>query len=376
MMTYSNFLPKAWIVLAICNLVYFILPVSPFAIRLMWLIVIVLGIVVSSKVPFNRFDYSILLFEFIVLVAFFLNNASFEITYTNLANTSISLLSFVFFHRLSSIKQFDGKFMLFCIVGLTIAAIIGYYHKLSELIIKLMLGDDDFITVNASSIFLMIFPLSFVIKNRKLAFVLVTICVYYVLISAKRGNIIALSLPLLLFIWYCFKDAKKNNFRKILIICIVILGCLWIFNYIQTNEYFQHRIDQTLKGKSSGRDFIYSTYWDLWANKSSVLKWLFGYGYEGTLVYGGISKFAHNDWLEILVDFGFIGFILYLNVLISLIFQIRNLKELKPKIIIITISYIWFVKSMVSMGFTSESLAYMALPYGYVVVLKNREKKE
>ena len=373
---FNKYLFYIWLLLAICNLTYYVLPVSPFIIRVAWLGIIITGICFNLNKGFSRVDCAIMLFEGVVLSSFIFNNDNEELSLTNMANTSISLLSFVFLGKTADLKNYESRNFTVFSIGLLVAAIISYYFKMAEIMARLAVNDGEAVTVNASTIFLMVFPIVFILKNKKVTFAITLACIFFVLTSAKRGNILALLLPCVLFFWYEWKNTKKTVARKALILlCIIGLG-VWINNYIESNIYFQQRIEDTINGKTSGRDVIYTTFFNMWYLKASFFQWLFGYGYEGTLLYGGLGKFAHNDWLEILVDFGLVGFLLYLNIFLSLGRYTWRRKSKRIKILLISVSYIWILKSLISMGFTSESLAYLSISYGYAVTFTKQKRYE
>lgn len=369
----NKYLFYTWLFLAICNLIYYVLPVSPFMIRLAWLGIIIIGIFTNLNKGFTRVDCAILLFEGVVLSSFIFNNESNEISFTNLANTSISLLSFVFLGKTGDIRNFRSHVFIPFIVALFLAAIMSYYFKMAETIARFVTNDSEAITINASTIFLMLFPIAFILKNKILTFSITLICIFFVLTSVKRGNILALFIPSILFFWCELKDTRMTYQKKTLIFLAIIALGLWISNFIEHNAFFQQRIEDTVNAKSSGRDTLYSTYFNMWYLKASVFQWLFGYGYEGTLIYGGLGKFAHNDWLEILVDFGLIGFIAYLNIFLCLVKFTFRIGNRRMKYLLIAIVYIWLVKSMISMGFMSESLAYLGISYSYAVACIKRK---
>ena len=92
----------------------------------------------------------------------------------------------------------------------------------------------------------------------------------------------------------------------------VLIGLAYVFikNQFITNDAFVHRLDITLEGDSSGRDEIYSFYWDYFLYDAPIFNKLFGGGAWFTEQLGHIK--AHNDWLEMLIDHGAVGCIIYL----------------------------------------------------------------
>jgi O-antigen ligase len=62
---------------------------------------------------------------------------------------------------------------------------------------------------------------------------------------------------------------------------------------------------------------LYPLFLDFIINKNSFLSLIFGNGAYGSMHY--IGRMAHNDWLQIIVDLGIIGAVVYLFYWINLI---------------------------------------------------------
>ena len=82
-----------------------------------------------------------------------------------------------------------------------------------------------------------------------------------------------------------------------------------MFHMLSSNQFFQYRLRVTLEGNSSGRDLIYSTFFNYLIYDTSVSEFLFGAGANATLEV--FVNYAHNDWLELAVNQGVLGVLLY-----------------------------------------------------------------
>ena len=93
-------------------------------------------------------------------------------------------------------------------------------------------------------------------------------------------------------------------------IAILLCGLFYfISDFYSTNTYFQHRLEATKEGNSSGRDDIYETLLNHILSNGNLFGMIFG---EGALATTKITwTAAHNDWLEFMVDMGLIGFVSY-----------------------------------------------------------------
>ena len=108
---------------------------------------------------------------------------------------------------------------------------------------------------------------------------------------------------------------------------------------------------------------------------------LFGYGADGSLKVG--VNYAHNDWLEVLIDMGLVGFVAYLVFWISLILQWKRLKYNRLMYAILGGAIVVMLpRSMFSMLFSnlevsiSMLMSYvLALSWQKQNLLENRAEK-
>ena len=96
----------------------------------------------------------------------------------------------------------------------------------------------------------------------------------------------------------------------ILSVAFVVMGYYFIMELMDSNTYFVERVDNTKEGYSSGRDMLFEYYWNMFWEDSNPIQMLVGRGADGTIRSG--RNYAHNDWLEILINQGFLGVILFM----------------------------------------------------------------
>ena len=346
------------------NLLYFLFPFPAIVWRLSF-VLLSLYCVYEDYIQygFSGIEKAILIFTGLNLIYFFVSYLWSNPSTTTLGNTLYALLAFVMFAFLGKEGILTQKFILVSAILLTVAAIPSFYNAQQLALAKLASGGDE-ATVNASTIFLMLLPLLFCLRNRVVSLVLFCVCLFFLISGAKRGNILAAVIPAVLYAWMLYKENKRNVFKiSVLIIAIAVIA-LWIKDLVLSDEYLLRRLEQTLEGNTSGRDVIYSTMWDMWYGVGSIVNLLFGYGYNGTFLYSPMHKFAHNDWLEILVDFGLLGALFYAAIFISFARLYFRLDRGYPRLACIAIVSIWFMKTLYSMGFTDQTLALMSIPFG------------
>lgn len=354
------------IICMIGNLLYFLFPFPAIVWRLSFVLLSLYCVYEDYiRYGFSGIEKAILIFTGLNLIYFFVSYLWSNPSTTTLGNTLYALLAYVMFAFLGKKGILTHKFIFVSAILLTVAAIPSFYNaqQLALALAKLVSGGDE-TTVNASIIFLMLLPMLFCLKKRVVSLVLFCVCLFFLITGAKRGNILAAVIPAILYLWMLFKENKKNLFKISVLIIAVAAIAVWAKDMVLSNDYLLNRYEQTLEGNTSGRDVLYSTMWNMWYDMDSIVNLLFGYGYNGTFLYSPMHKFAHNDWLEILVDFGLLGALFYAAIFISFARLYFRLDRGYPRLVCIAIVSIWFMKTLYSMGFTDEMLALMSIPFG------------
>lgn len=121
------------------------------------------------------------------------------------------------------------------------------------------------------------------------------------------------------------------------------------------NLYFLDRIQETLEGNTSDRDSLYGEFLQHVLDKATIFQQLFGGGADYTLSVS--FNYAHNDWIEILVNQGIFGvliFYMYWNGFYKTAFKSQLSKDYKMVIQMIFIAYL--AKTMFSMSYTTYNI--------------------
>ena len=356
------------VICIIGNLLYHLFPFPP----LIWRVIFVLLCLYS--VYYKIRHYKLLSVEKLILIFTCINLFHFFLCFlwidtpstTFIGNVLYAMLSFLFFSYLGKKQVLTEKFIFIITFLFTIAGAIYYYYA-EQLALAKLLSNADSTTVNASVVFLVLFPILFFIKNKLVSLLLFSIYILFLLQSAKRGNIVAVVIPSILYIYYLFKDSK-GSFRRILFLFITLSIIInYTIDFILEDDYLLMRYENTLSGDSSGRDIIYAKAWSIWLNSNNIVHYLFGYGFQG--MYRLTTRMAHNDWFEILVDYGLIGVFCYLCIFIYFLNYIvhQSSKNVAIKYSLYSIFFIWFFKSFYSMGFCEEALVFLSIPFGICV---------
>lgn len=290
-----------------------------------------------------------------------------------LKKIAASLLPVYPFYYFASKGQFSIKYLNFWIpifILLSIYCFTSYYNVLLTTAQQHGSYATEF-TNNTGYLFVSLLPLIFLKKGNGIVnYIYIGICALFIVIGVKRGAIIIGGLCIVYYMFNILIDSKgykKIGFIFLSIIAIGIAG-YYISDFIENSSYFSYRLNNTLEGNMSGRDSIYDKMLDIFVN-SNILHMLIGHGADSTIYF--TTMLAHNDWLEILVNQGIIGIVIYFCYFIVVYRTWRKYSKYS------SIAYglggifiVLFLKTLFSMGYTEYTL-YMSMAYGYCMAYIN-----
>lgn len=177
-----------------------------------------------------------------------------------------------------------------------------------------------------------------------------------IVINASRGAVMAVCIAFMFYIFF-----TRTQFRYKIFIGLGILIFIW---FLYTNDYFEllfYRIESD-SGSGSGRT-------DIWVKKinsyvsGNGLNMLFGYGNQGGVNLGfSHARGFHNDFIAILVEYGVIGFIMFVGMFIKPLIKASKMNGVKSASIVI-LSYLFTVMM------TLEPLTIGYIPYWLIIYL-------
>ena len=203
---------------------------------------------------------------------------------------------------------------------------------------------------------LSLFPYFILIKHfigKILGFLLICFMVLY---AAKRGAVLAVPGIFILFFLDLFINVRKTFIHYFLIIGLLAL-ILWLaFNnvadFVKNDDLIQRRTRATLN-ESTGRHYSY--YYNLWRTARGEEQ-IIGLGFIATAQYSPEGEYAHNDFLEVLVDYGLIGVATFLILYLSLFRLCTNRFLLKDeRVMLFSCLWLFFVKGLTAGGFFGDS---------------------
>lgn len=231
-------------------------------------------------------------------------------------------------------------------------------------------SNKEFLTSNGAYRFLYLMPFVVFIKNRYIITLLWIISFIIAIISAKRGTIVGLTFEFIVYYWWRFRESKNKWWFIIIALLLISISIHYLIQYYMDNQYFQMRVEATLEGKTSGRDYIIFKLLNYYT-KANIFQQIFGCGFAITLSAAG--NYAHNDWIEMLLDCGIIGVVLYGLFYLSLIRCIISSTD-KIKKILLLIIIAFFPTSFYSMVFFSESSSIGFLWLGLAIGMVDKKK--
>lgn len=191
------------------------------------------------------------------------------------------------------------------------------------------------------------------------------VCLYFIFISAKRGAILC---GVLCFVWFIITNLKKVQKKRKWIVVIVslavVLAGVYFYRYLMaTNSLFIYRMQLTQEGNSSGRDDLYSIFYNHFIHEDNPFRFLFGYGANGTLKIS--YNFAHNDWLEIATNQGLFGLIVFFVYWVCFFITWRKTKQHPQAFMAVGMFIIvYFLSTLFSMSYNNVGYcASMVLGY-------------
>lgn len=287
----------------------------------------------------------------------------------------MSLLSFYPFYYLSGTGELKSKHLIYFLFILIPTSIASFYYNRTMILSELSYDRIDIVN-NAAYSFVNLISFVFLIKkNRLFSVAIMLVLLFFIIQGGKRGAILVGAIGLIMYIYYQMRTVnKKYRLRGYILISIAafVLG-YFAYDMFISNEFLISRMENMLEGNVSGRDRIYANIFNGWLDSDNFINLLFGYGFAGSRLLSGSGHFAHNDWLELLSNFGLLGVTIYIVLFYSASKFIRNNKwGSDKKIIFITIMGMWFVTTLFSMGYTSMGGYLKAIMLGYLIGSKNK----
>ena len=233
-------------------------------------------------------------------------------------------------------------------------------------------SSDEEVTNNMGYLFISILPMLVIYRKKPLLqFAIFAFVMAFLIMGMKRGAIAIGFVSAIYFMWQLIKKSSgRVRFMFIFLSVAICVSVVYFFIHeMATSDYMQHRIESTLEGNTSDRDNLYQYFWNYFVNDANPIQFLFGRGANGTLeIY---YNYAHNDWLEIAVNQGLLGLVVYALYYLGFYKTWKCAINTDAKTILALMLFIFFAKTLFSMSYADMTFVATA-PLGYSLATINK----
>jgi Kef-type K+ transport system membrane component KefB len=216
--------------------------------------------------------------------------------------------------------------------------------------------------------FVSLMPFLFLVKNIIYSLVILFFILAALVVGSKRGALFIGLLIALLTIYFQIKHVSGKDFLSkamnvVVVLLVLCAGVYFLFEVFESNYYVLERF----KKNESTRPANYLALWNNWLNSDSILNYIFGYGFFSSMHYTPERVLAHNDWLEMLNDFGLVGILFYVILIYGYGRLFTRHKDLELKYMHLSVLIIWLFISFFSMWMNNYVNVMYAILMGYLI---------
>ncbi|WP_286926891.1 O-antigen ligase family protein [Flavobacterium sp. UBA4197] len=344
------------------------------------LLVFAISITYLIKSLFSRDNKNIFYTAWTLLLGLnivgFVFTADYSLHFGMFKGILITMLPFYPFYYFAQNGTLKSKHLIYFFLLILPIIISQFYANRYKILLESNMDDENVVN-NIAYSFVSLIPYVFLIKRSKIiSFAAILLVIYFVILGSKRGAMIVGAVGLLFYIYYQLFAVERKKRLRAFVLGFIGLSVIGYYGYgvFESNEFFMERMESIKEGNSSGRDIIYMNIFNGWYESENFFNVLFGYGFAGSTKLSGSGHLAHNDWLEVLSNFGLVGFFVYLFLFFAAYRCIRNpLLPKDKKILMATISAMFFVTSLFSMGYTNESTYLITIIWAFAVDTRNQK---
>ena len=310
-------------------------------------------------------SFVLLGFLFLV-VSILINLTSFVININIFVKILYWIFGFFFFHYALSkgtINEKQLKIFVSIAVLIYFSVIIRDFNN-----VDLFRGSKNYFVSNNSYILLKLTPLVFLINHRikKVLLILISIGI---IMSFKRGAILAIFFILMMFV---FSEMKKSKLFIGIFTLIVISGLISFVLSLNLDVLYSRLTDfEDIDSFGSGRGKMFGLIInDMLIEDFNLINFIFGNGFLSTKDFFG-SKIgyrilAHSDFFEFFYDYGVLGLIIYLNCIKKLFLLNTFYKKTEYSLVIKSTLIIIVLSAFYSINFFTPEMIYLMLPIAFL----------
>lgn len=190
--------------------------------------------------------------------------------------------------------------------------VIAYYIFAAQFIIKRNAGfyDDEAGTMVANAYYVAcLLPLALVYHPKKLSFIPILVAIIVILFSSKRTGLLAIGAMSVIY-YIGVRQPLRKTLGNMVAILVIILVASYAMTYFRTEfevDTFS-RMENLSEDGGSGRDARWRFFLTRFTQSSST-EMIFGHG-AGSCYR--IKGNAHNDFIQVLFEYGIFAVVLYI----------------------------------------------------------------
>lgn len=312
-------------------------------------------------IPSKPIHYLALAWFVLMIVVAVYNQTALSITLKSLMWPIVFEVTYIYSKiNVEAEKYFRKYFFLLAIMGL--------FFVLGKLIL---------VNFSAASnlVYFFILPMPFLLRtndSRKL-YLLFFVMSAMAILSGKRSMI--LSIAMFLLIWGFFNTVKRKKTSQSIFLLLFIVG-LTIYSFQNFRLLSEGRVVKRMAAEdvTNGREAIYDVT-ILMIENSSIDHKILGNGHNAVRRDSPMDISSHNEWLEIIYDYGYIAIGLYICLWIIMLYNWYKLYKTKSPYFIpySLLICVWGVMSMVSQLILYAS--YVLYLFMFVAFIEARQDK-
>lgn len=237
----------------------------------------------------------------------------------------------IFLCTYSYMRKYGFRTSVYIVYLLFFLVLVIVYFQVNSYI---LLYDDT--QMIASYYVLFLLPMLLLKESKLICNILLCITMIALIAGFKRGGVLAFALSATAYYMISFysdmKKSRKGTHKIYAILGFSFLGILIavVMWYLSANENpIIERIQNIENDEGSGRLTVWITTWNMLCS-SNIFEFFLGHGEGKVLMDSRLGLSAHNDFLEVIYDYGLIALIAYLCfIFVWVRFSFRILKERK-----------------------------------------------
>ena len=257
----------------------------------------------------------------------------------------------------------------FWIIAIILA--IPLYYNYQEILVN-NLGRST-VTNNIGYLFLALFPMILASQRSYKKLIAILVVSFFVFHSLKRGAIFLFVVSTVIYGLNSrgrTRNHRTNTYIKRFALVLLPLCLYYVLSIKASSLTLLAKLLARFNEQAGARPENYIALFNHLSSDIGARRTLFGSGSAATASITPEQALAHNDWLEITVDFGFIGLILYalwFLTTVRLIHPFNGSRNSEAAILVLS----WAMLSLYSMWFNSHITAIYMLG---IAKLQSRRK--